>query len=298
MGKITSLIEFNGSVGNLVGYRGRDGRNVVRFKVHNPRNPKTTLQMRRRVSWANLVSLWSAITPYMHPSFNRKPQGQTDFNAYMADNVDISPVYLTKKQARANYVIAAPVRITDGDLAPISVTLVSGGKASSDIDLTGLEYTAETTIGMFSHYVLQNNPQFKAGDQITGIFVKQVSVGSDNTPKVEVIAQRIVLDESNYDTMQETLEYETGSANAMFDVVNNKLASGVQIQGMCAWIHSRVEDGETKVSTQALVGSNNILSTYTSAAAQLSAMQSYGVNEKYLSPVGNKYSASQDNQEP
>lgn len=292
MGKITSLIEFNGTVGNVVGYKGRDGRNVIRFKVHDPRNPQTTLQMRRRVSWANLVNLWAAITPYMHPSFNHKPAGQTDFNAFMSENVGINPVFLTKKQAHRQDCVVSPIMVTDGELPTIEADLVSGGKLQSTIVLGDLVIGAETTIAAFSTAILAENPDFAEGDQITGLLVKQISVGTEGLPKVEVVAQRVVLDTTDTRVLSTVLQAESGSADAMFSAVEGYLASKASVNGGGCWIHSRMVNGETIVSTQYLSVNNSILSDYTSAAAQVAAMKSYGVNEKYLTPSSNKYTAA------
>ena len=292
MGKITSLIEFNGSVGNVVGYKGRDGRNVIRFKVHNPRNPQTTMQMRRRVSWANLVNLWAAITPYMHPSFNHKPEGQTDFNAYMSENVGISPVFLTKKQAHRQECVVSPIMVTNGELPTINTSLVSGSKLKSTIVTGDLTITAETTIANLSMAILENNPEFEAGDQITGLLVQQISVGTEGIPKVTVIAQRVVLDTTDTRVLADVLEAESGSADAMFSSADGYLASKASVNGGACWIHSRMVNGETIVSTQTLSVNNNVLASYTSAAAQVAAMKSYGVNEKYLTPSSNKYAAA------
>lgn len=298
MGKITSLIEFNGTVGNLVGYRGRDGRNVVRFKVHDPRNPQTTLQMRRRVSWANLVNLWAAITPYMHPSFNHKPAGQTDFNAFMAENVGLNPVFLTKKQARQQFCIASPIKVTDGDIPSVSVSMVSGGKFKSSIAIGSGTIDAETTIGGLSHNILEENPWMQAGDQITGLMVTQKTDAVTGKDYVEVLAQKFILDESNYDRLYDELEDESGDADAMFSSVDGCIATKASVNGGVCWIVSRIVGGETKVSSQTLVVNNNILSTYTSGTAQQKAMNTYGVNDSYLTPTGNEYSAAADNPEP
>lgn len=292
MGKITSLIEFNGSVGNVVGYKGRDGRNVVRFKVHNPRNPQTTLQMRRRVSWANLVNLWAAITPYMHPSFNHKTAGQTDFNAFMSENVGISPVFLTKKQAHQQECVVSPIMVTDGELPTIGTSLVSGGKMKSTIAIGDLTIGAETTIANFSMAVLDYNPDFAEGDQITGLLVQQISVGTEGLPKATVIAQRVVLNTTDTRVLADVLEAESGSADAMFSNADGYIASKASVNGGACWIHSRMVNGETIVSTQNLSVNNSILSGYTSSAAQVAAMKSYGVNEKYLTPSSDKYAAA------
>lgn len=298
MGKITSLIEFNGSVGNLVGYKGRDGRNIVRHKIANPRNAQSILQMRRRVAWANLVNIWGAVTQYMHPSFNNKPDGMTDFNAFMSANVDVSPVFLAKSEARKGYCIVSPVMLTDGELDPISVAMVSGGKMRSGLSVGDLVIDSETTIGAFSRAIMQNNLGWENGDQLTGVAVYQMSADAQGTPRVSVIAQRVILDSASNDLLQDTLEADSGSADAMFSVTDGYLASKSTVNGGCCWIHSRRENGKTIVSAQSLVVNNNILSDFTTADAQKAAMKSYGVKATYLTPVGNEYAANSGNPMP
>lgn len=285
MGKITSLIEFKGAVGNLVGYKGKDGRNVIRKRTWDVKNAKSVLQMRRRVQWANLVNVWKAIAPYMEPSFENKTAGQSDYNAYVQANVDNGTcVYLTKQDSRQGVTVVAPYILCRGTLPEIPLSLVSGGKMKSNIAVGNQTLDAETTRGNLSYAILNNNPDFQVGDQLAYVIVNQISVGTEGIPRTEVKAGRFILDPNATDRI-----YDTISENDL-GIADGYLASKASINGGMVFIHSRKVDGKTIVSNAQLTVSNNILSSYTSGTAQTTAMVSYGVKDgNYLTPTGNEY---------
>lgn len=290
MGKITSLIEFHGSVGNLTGYRGRDGRNVIRQKIYNPRNAKTPLQMRRRVAWGNLVNLWALIMNFMKPSFTNKAKGQTDYNAFMKANVDANPVYLTKKEVAKGGVVVSPVVVTSGVLPAIGASLVNGGKIQSSLALGDLELSSETTVGAFSHAIIENNEGWQNGDQLSALLVLQQQYdAAAGAVRAKATFASVILDETSY-----TLLYDEVS-DAGFSASQGFLATKSAVNGGVAWIQSRKVDGETQVSSQSLTVNNNILSDYTSKAAQDAAIASYGGQSVApLTPTGNQYQPNEN----
>lgn len=290
MGKITSLIEFHGSVGNLTGYRGRDGRNVIRQKIYDPRNAKTPLQMRRRVAWGNLVNLWALIMNFMKPSFTNKAKGQTDYNAFMKANVDANPVYMTKKEVAKGGVIVSPVVVTSGVLPAIGASLVNGGKIQSSLALGDLELSSETTVGAFSHAILENNEGWQNGDQLSALLVQQLVYDeAAGASRAKASFASVILDETSY-----TLLYDVVS-DACFSASQGFLSTKSAVNGGVAWIQSRKVDGETQVSSQSLTVNNNVLSEYTSKAAQDKAIASYGgQNVAPLTPTGNQYQPNEN----
>ena len=288
MAKITSMIEFVGSAGNMTGYKGRDGRNVIRKRTWNRRNPKTPLQMRRRVQWPNLVQSWKAVLPYMQPSFENKPAGQTDFNAFMQANLDQNCVFLTSQDNRLGVCVAAPYIITRGSLPEVVISTVSGGKVASDIALGDLTITADTTVSAFATAVVNNNTRFAYGDQISFILMTQTVVGENHVPKVNVTFEKVVLDRSNLSKLLTV----TGSDKG-FSVSNGYLGTKASLNGACAYIHSRLQDGKTLVSPAQFTVNNNMLETYSSREAQLAAIKSYkGAAAKPLTPLTDEYLAA------
>lgn len=288
MAKITSMIEFVGSAGNMTGYKGRDGRNVIRKRSWNRRNAKSPLQMRRRVQWPNLVQNWKAILPYMHPSFENKSAGQTDFNAFMQANIDSNCVFLTKKENRSGVCVAAPYIVTRGSLPEVTVNAVAGGKLATDIALGDLTINAETSVSAFAIAVINNNSGFEYGDQISFILLTQSIVGENMLPKVNVTFSKVVLDRTDNRALLTVAGSDKG-----FSVSDGYLSTKSSVNGACAYIHSRLQDGKTLVSSAQLTANNNLLETYTSQDAQLAAIKSYkGAAAKELTPMGDEYLAA------
>lgn len=287
MGKVTSLIEFNGGVGNLVGYKGRDGRNVIRHKVYDVKNPKTTLQMRRRVAWGNLVQMWGALMPHMEPAFENKTAGQTQFNAFMQANVDgNNVVYLKKNEMRLGVCLVAPVLISEGTLPAISASTVSGGRVVTNIALGDLANLAESTVSSFSKAILNNNVGWREGDQLTIVYMEQMLEGVDSVPKAVVHVTKIVLQKENNTSLADACDI------TLMGVNDGYLAFTRTVTGGLAYIQSRKEDGTTKVSTTRLMVNNTLLESYCTRSAQDAAIKSYGgANEKYLTPITSEYLA-------
>lgn len=286
------MIEFVGSAGNMTGYKGRDGRNVIRKRTWNRRNPKTPLQMRRRVQWPNLVQTWKAILPFMHPSFETKAVGQTDFNAFMQANLDSNCVFLTAQESRLGVCVAAPYEITRGTLPTIVSSIVSGGKVSSDIALGDLVIGDETTVAALSRAIVENNSGWEYGDQLSFIYVQQVNEGvalQTSIPKVKVSFSKVILSTTN-----NTLLTDIEGGNFGFGAANGYLATSRQTAGFVAYIHSRLENGKTLVSSARLAGDNqSMLTTYGSREAQLAAIKSYkGAAAKALTPLTDEYLAA------
>lgn len=285
MGKITSLIEFHGSVGNLTGYRGRDGRNVIRQKIYNPRNAKTPLQMRRRVAWGNLVNLWALIMNFMKPSFTNKAKGQTDYNAFMKANVDANPVYMTKKEVAKGGVVVSPVVVTRGTLPSIGAATAMGGKMNSTLSLGDLELSSETTVGAFSQAIIENNEGWQNGDQLSALLVQQLTYDeAAGAPRAKASFASVILDETSSTPLYDVV------SDACFYTNQGFLGTRQSITGGVAWIQSRVVEGETQVSSESLVVNNQALSDYTTKAAQDMAIASYGGQKVApLTPTGNQY---------
>lgn len=285
MGKVTSLIEFNGGVGNLVGYKGRDGRNVIRHKVYDVKNAKTTLQMRRRVAWGNLVQIWGALMPHMEPAFESKTAGQTQFNAFMQMNVDGNDVvYLKKNEMRLGVCVVAPVLISEGTLPAITTSTISGGRVVTNIALGDLASLDECTVSNFSKAILNNNTGWEEGDQLTIIYMEQMLEGTDQVPKTDVKVTKVVLTKEDNTSLADVCDI------TLMGIADGYLAYTRTITGGLAYIQSRKEGGMTKVSTARLMVNNTLLESYCSRSAQNAAIKSYGgAKEKYLTPITDEY---------
>lgn len=257
---------------------------IAMQKVEKKEVPvRTSRQMNRRMGWANIVAMWKSFTGNLRPSFESKGTRHSDFNAFMAANLGLSKVYLKRSEVRLGVCVAAPYIMSLGTLPSIDITSMSGGKMKSDIALGDLTIDADTTVSSFSKAVLNNNDDYKEGDQITGFLAQQVLVGANQVPKVHMVASRVTLEKENNTKLLDIVN------EAVFSSADGYLASKSTVNGGIAWIHSRLERGKTKVSPQNLVVNNTLLESYMSASARNEAIESYGgVNKQdYLTPYGN-----------
>ena len=160
-----------GSVGDFT-FKQLNGQTVVSEKVTNMRNPRSDGQMKTRTKFTNIVAMYSLIRPRLRKAFETKPAGVSDYNMFMKVNMQKEPVYLTKQQVAGGACVVAPYQITQGSLPSIVVT-GSGQSASTDIYLGATTINASTTIAQLSQAIVQNNPSFKYGDQISYFIVRQ-----------------------------------------------------------------------------------------------------------------------------
>ena len=174
----------------------------------------------------------------------------------------------------------AEYMICTGSMAPIGYELVDG-KLVSDLVLGTLVIGEETTVGELTAAVLQNNDLWEEGDQLT-CFIGNQLVGSDGQPRSTMKAEKVIL---NLD--DETKLWDVAGADG-FSTKDGYLAGGVVLQNMgMAWVHSRNNGSQTKVSTQRLVVVSDVVAQYQTYAAMRAAADSYGgINSKavYLNP--------------
>lgn len=280
---------MRGKVGNFV-YRQNMGNTVV-SELPAPKDTpvRTEANMRRRMILANIVNFYKRCGKYLTPAFPNKAQNQSDYNAFLQANMQEGSmkVYLTKGMARSGACIAAPYKLTEGDLESIGIEVDRDGRASSSIVLgSDFQITASTTVQEFSQMVVEQNRTFQNGDNIVVIAMSQRTDPVTGYPTVTVNTDRVKLD-TNDVSGTKLLDCVTPIGFAARD---GYLASGAAIQGGIAWIHTREDANGKHVSTQFLMGDNSYLEDYVTSEAREEAIQSYGgLNEElYLLPRENE----------
>ncbi len=262
------------------------GRTVAKQKVERKEIPSRTFaQMRHRVRWANLVNLFRAFTGTLHPSFESRPQGVSDFNMFISSNIGGSPVYLTSQEATQGGAVVAPYQITRGSLPSVEVVANGpNGEVGTDISLGSLTIGESTTLKQFSDAVVNNNANYQNGDQISCFVAKQSTNSVTGVPYVEIDAYEVTLDQTD----NETLLSEFDPDGVVFTTMasSDKLGMSQTVNGGVAYVHSRKTPSGTKVSTQELLVSNTLLPNYQSDAKMLEAVKSYGgtTTDAFLTP--------------
>lgn len=264
-----NLTSMNGSVG-AVTYVTRKGITVAKQKVPAKLNyTKTVRSMTPRMRWMAIVRMWQALnTVGWHPSFRNKEGLQTDFNMFMKANSAVD-VYLTKTIVSSNGGVVAPVQVTQGGLPTIGGSMTESGFLTT-ISLGGITIGASTTLRTLSQAILDNNPDWHNGDQLTIVTLSQVVDASTNIPRIVPRIVEIIIDEDDDGTLLGDLV-----GTDLIEAADGKLRV-MSVNGGACVVHSAGEGDNFDVSTEYLGMNNAILSQYTSQSALMNAINSYG----------------------
>lgn len=276
-----------GSAGSMT-FKRVAGRTIVSEKATVVTNPRTAAQQRHRMKWPNLIRMYAGISPLLRNAFENKPAGTSDYNTFVKVNFMASRVYLTKSEAAAKSIVAAPYIISDGSLSTIELTGVAG-ESVTNISLGSLSITSATTVGEFAKAVVNNNSGYDFGDQLSFIVVKQSVHPITGYPRCAFVGYRVELDKESEVCLLDLVSAEG------FAVKQGKLACQLSsdFQGAYVWVHTRKVDGRTLVSTQVLTIKNDLYEQYTSEDAYQRAVNSYGgENNAFLTPTGSNSGGS------
>ena len=281
MAKFTGLLRKQvGSVGDLT-FKQVNGMTIVSEKITQMTNPRSDGQMRVRTRWNNIVANYKAIRPKLKKGFETKAAGLSDFNMFMKMNMQKEPVYLTKQSVAGGACVAAPYQITQGSL-PAIVTIGSGQNVTTDISLGSDGITSNTTVAQFAQAVVNNNPTYQYGDQITFFLVRQYVNAETSVPYVVVSSSKVVLDAADTTPLWNIVQRNG------FTTQDGCLGHSGNDGDCCyCWVHSRKTGGKLLISSQTLVSANTKLAEYQGELAYNLARSSYGMSEDvYLSPNG------------
>ena len=272
---------MSGSAGDLT-FKTLNGLTVVSEKVTKMTNPRSDAQMRVRTRWSNVVAMYSGVRPLLRHGFENKPAGLSDYNMFVKVNMQRTPIYLTKQAVAGGACVATAYQISQGSLPAIVVT-GTGQNGVTDILLGSLSITSATTVAQFSTAVVQNNPDYRYGDQISFFLVKQKVNEETGIPYCQFSAAKVILDAANENKLYD----ETGSSHG-FASIDGKIGhSGNDGDCAYAWVHSRKTDGKTLVSSQSLLSANTKEAEYKGDMAYNLSRSSYGNGiEAFLVPDG------------
>ncbi len=276
------ISKVSGSAGNLTFSR-QGGQTVVREKVTSVRNPRSDKQMRTRTRFTNIVSMYRGIRPLINYGFESKPKSCSDYNIFVKVNMQRTPVYLTKQQVAGGGCVAAPYQITQGSLPSIVISGTGNGSVT-DIHLGVTSISNTTTIAQFSKAVVDNNPDYQYGDQISFFKVEQKVNAETSIPYCQFSAWKVVLSATDSETKLWDIVAREG-----FSTSDGCLAhSNANFIGAFGWVHSRKSNGKTLVSSQSLIAVNDtLLAEHQGDLAYNLAKSSYGQGiDAFLVPDG------------
>ena len=296
MAKINSLAvrKARGTMGGMV-YAVVGGQSTVREKAAVVSNPRTTAQMKRRVKLANLVNLYKINKEWMKKlAFENRPARLSVYNMFVQANLNMATIPLTKTEASDGEAYFQPDLVfTKGSLAECAINF------DGDVDYVSYikidEFSAATvTVGQLSQSIIDNNVDFKAGDQISFILMARSQVMPTSVRAIEFILNPS--DTTLIGTiapLRNILSWsQVGNDYYLALSVESlqTLFPGADLTGSitaAAMVHSRTENGATKVSTCRLSLDDNATTIYdtalTSNVRLERAIDSYGSeNEPFL----------------
>ena len=278
---------MNGSAGQLT-FKQVNGMTIVSEKMTSIKNPRSEGQMRTRTRFTNIVAMYKGIRPLLNYGFESRPKNLSDYNMFVKLNMQRTPIYLTKQAVAGGACVATAYQISQGSLPAIVVT-GTGQSGVTDIRLGSLDITSNTTVAQFSTKVVENNADYRYGDQISFFLVKQMVNAETGIPYCQFSAAKVILDAANEDKLADV----TGSSHG-FASVDGKLGhSGNDGDCAYAWVHTRKSDGKTLVSSQSLLAANTKEAEYKGDAAYNLSKSSYGSSvESFLVPDGNATGAT------
>ena len=287
MAKFSGLLRKQiGSIGDLT-FKQVNGMTIVSEKITHMTNPRTDAQMRTRTRWNNIVAMYKGIRPKLNKGFENKAAGLSDFNMFMKMNMQKEPVYLTKSAVAGGACVAAPYQITQGSIPAIVIT-GENQSGVTDIRLGSLDIASNTTVAQLATKVVENNPDYRYGDQISFFLVKQKKNEDTGIPYCQFFAAKVVLDPTSEEKLADVVNSSHGFAS-----IDGKLGHSGN-DGDCAytWVHSRKSSGKVLVSSQSLLAANSILAEYQGDAAYNLARSSYGMTDDvFLAPTGDTANA-------
>lgn len=250
-----------GRVGDTT-YYVRDGEQIARQSQNNSNYgataSRTPAQMSRRVKWANLVNLFKGMKSWQPKAYDFKKKGQTDYNLFMALNINTAKVCLTKDMAMNGCGCWEAYQISRGSLAPIG--LVAGsttGTAVTNIKCN-LQLASSTTIGALSAEIIEKNPMFMNGDNIAIIGFWTV-LDDRGYPYSGTDYQELTLETTSQVTLSDAglWNYISTSSSSTIQLDQQTVTGGATTHMVA--IHTR-KDSALQVSTQALCPVNDIYS--------------------------------------
>jgi hypothetical protein len=290
----TASAMMRGRVGNTTYYVAQS-RQLARQAMNNSNYgasaSRTERQQSRRVKLANLIHFYRFNRDFMQKAFGKLGGGVSVFNEFVKLNLNNASVALTKEQALSPIWVPEGYQVTKGTLPELSMygdpeevgmpMYIDNIKA----DYTAPEEGADTrTMGGLAQYIINKNPQFKAGDMITTATYQGIQDYSDD-PSTScyiptVVINQLVLDPTSTAPIDFKWDPDRvgGAGLPVFDEGN-----------FCVAVHSRNENGQLLVSTARMAKITSSIAEdfkvseewYSDAQVQ-KAIASYGVDGTVL----------------
>lgn len=270
MAKGNMLLGYSrGSVGDVT-FTKIKGQQVARARNRNPHNPRTNKQSLQRAIFAAAVKFYTRGNQNFYKfAFENKRQVESDYNAFMRENVKRAPAISREALANYDYPVFAPFIMAKGSLP----TLENSISGSSVIVAMGIDAPSAlpTTVGALTT-VLIASEAYKAGDILTLVTINSSfdgtypSAAGVGTGKPEWNITQIILDASSTDTLADTLGMKADNVDGALVLTNADYAELLPgTYSAFVMVHTRNTDSGLKCSTQELILNDAATTAYEGA---------------------------------
>lgn len=280
-----SAFWFRGKVGRFAGatfYRSK-GLTIQR-EIVPVSNPQTREQMKRRVRWGNLVLGYQYLQPIMKKAYENLRSNISEFNEFMKRNINDADnyAYMLKSVISSRRIVLAPWHISNGSLETIGTSWVTGNTndsfTASGFTIPGIDSPDEATIGEISQALVSNNLGWRYGDFLSFVMLRLTRTLGPSTATLQTFQIELNTEDERSlgDVLPSNIEPTiTAGSHLTFLVTNTST-----LPAAAAFVHSRQQNGRTKVSTETLTLNNaasTMLDVYQTDSALQHAIDSYGI---------------------
>lgn len=286
--RVTTNPMYTGGAGGYSFYV-RGGEQVIRQRKNNSNYgagaSRTYAQMIRRIRWGNLVNVFKSQKSWQPKAYDSKTKGQTDYNIFMALNINQATVGLTKEMCLSGCAVIEGYQVSRGSLPPIALSASqSASFYVTDIKLT-ISIGSSTTVGQLAADIIANNSQFQEGDNIAFVSFKNWLASRVEWPYAASSYAEITLDP----TSAVLLSAVPVVGSRLGKDSNGNLQVGWSSSGQFdptrevgfVAIHTRKSASMLAVSSQEiLMNTNSLVSQFSGTTWDNTCIDSYGLSDE------------------
>lgn len=253
---------LKGRVGESVFYVSRGEQNQIKYQ-RNISNPQSSPQVYQRSRFLAANKFYTrGRQQFFKFAFENKRKGESDFNAFMRENIKNAPNITRDAYELTNYPIVGQFMVSKGSLPTMACGVrTSGWRVYLDIPFKSFE---EDTIGSLSSHMIQSF-QYEVGDIITLLFIQSntltgvpevvpsTSGNTYGTPVWKIIQFKVDPSDTT-DIVDLGIWYTNDGLGNMILIGDEDTEWFPEYQySAFTCVHSRNVRGKLKVSTQTLV---------------------------------------------
>lgn len=247
-----------GRIGSQVFYVSHGEQNIIKHQP-NVSNPKTNRQSYQRSRFSNTAKFYTQGNEAFYKfAFEYKKKGESDFNAFMRENITRSPLISRNAHALYGYPALGEWVMSHGSLRPIE-TMIVGDVCISDTLVQASDTTVPTTIGGLAEKLIAGG-NYNLRDILTFVHIwveyPNGVVIPSATPDTGINMQwdivQIILDPADTTPLSDKGLY------TVYNTISNKgwsISYPMQTTGNLNFftcVHSRNTSSGLKTSTQVL----------------------------------------------